>query len=372
MESNSAQEKEKIGNLSTNKASNIMMLAGLVIVIAGMMAAKTVILPTILALFVSVICMKPISWLEKKGVPFSLAILLTLLFICLIFVSLGGVIGSSFSQFMIDLPIYQAQLDEKITSILGNLHNFGIRINTKELIEHIDPEKLLSITTSALNEVGSFLSDFFLILLITVFILLEAKIFVTKGQLLDKDKHIKISSINRISDEIRNYLFIKTVISIATGVFIWLWLFISGVDYPILWGVVAFMMNYIPNIGSIIAAIPAVILALIQSGLPGAIWAGIGYLLVNTVMGNFIEPRVMGKGLGLSTLVVFLSLIVWGFIFGTIGMFLSVPLTIVVKIMLESNESTRWMAIMLGTGKEAIEALNEEDPDGNSNADRLD
>lgn len=339
--------------------SNTVVLAGLVIVLAGMMAAKAVILPMVLALFVSIICMKPAFWMEKKGVPYSLAVIITLVVMCLIFVSLGGVIGTSFSQFVSDLPSYQAQLDEKLSSLLGGLEHFHAGVNTKELLETMDPDKLLSLTTTALGELGSFLSDFFLILLITVFILLEAKVFVVKGRLLDRNRNIKTSSINKISKEIRNYLFLKTIISIATGVFIWLWLFISGVDYPVLWGVVAFLMNYIPNIGSIIAAIPAVLLALVQLGWAGAVWTGVGYLLVNTVMGNFIEPRVMGKGLGLSTLVVFLSLIVWGFIFGSVGMFLSVPLTIVVKIMLESNESTRWMAIMLGTEKEALEELGE-------------
>ncbi|MFV0522014.1 MAG: AI-2E family transporter [Mangrovibacterium sp.] len=363
MEANSDQKDINPVSPAFNKTSNVVLLAALVIVIAGMMAAKAVILPMILALFVSIICMKPIFWLEKKGVPYGLSILITLLFICLIFISLGGVIGTSFSQFVNDLPIYQAQLDAKLSTMLGGLERFDAGINTEELLAKIDPDKLLSLTTSALSEVGGFLSDFFLILLITIFILLEAKIFATKGRLLNHNKYIKASSINKISDEIRNYLFIKTIISIVTGVFIWLWLLLSGVDYPVLWGVVAFMMNYIPNIGSIIAAIPAVALALVQLGWMGALWTGTGYLLVNMIMGNFIEPRVMGKGLGLSTLVVFLSLIVWGFIFGSIGMFLSVPLTIVVKIMLESNESTRWIAIMLGTEEESLEELGESPKD---------
>ncbi|MFV0365563.1 MAG: AI-2E family transporter [Mangrovibacterium sp.] len=355
------ENKQSMKTLSSviGISSNLVVLAGLVIVLAGMMAAKAVILPIILALFVSIICMKPVFWLESKKVPYGLSVLIVLLLVCLIFVSLGGVIGSSFSQFMNKMPVYQAQLDEKITHILGGLERFDAGINTTDILAKIDPDKLFSITTAALGELGGFLSDFFLILLITIFILLEAKVFVTKGRLLDRNKYIKTTSIIKISDEVRNYLFLKTIISMGTGFFIWLWLFVAGVDYPILWGVVAFMLNYIPNIGSIIAAVPAVLLALVQLGWGGAVWAGAGYLLVNTVMGNFIEPKVMGKGLGLSTLVVFLSLVVWGFIFGSVGMFLSVPLTIVVKIMLESNESTRWMAIMLGTEEEALEELGE-------------
>jgi predicted PurR-regulated permease PerM len=138
-------------------------------------------------------------------------------------------------------------------------------------------------------------------------------------------------------------------------------LLIIGVDYPLLWALIAGLMNYIPNIGSIIAAVPAVLFALIQLGLGGAVWTLGSFMLVNNVLGNFVEPRIMGKGLGLSTLVVFLSLIFWGFIFGTVGMFLSVPFTMTIKIILEQNEKTKWLAIILGTPDEAKTYLQQEE-----------
>ena len=165
--------------------------------------------------------------------------------------------------------------------------------------------------------------------------------------------------LDKIGSSIRNYLSIKTVISFLTGLFIWIWLLVLGVDYAILWGVIAFLLNYIPNIGSIIAAAPTMLLALIQLGVSGMVWTGIGYLLVNMVIGNMVEPKVMGKGLGLSTLVVFLSLIIWGFMLGTVGMFLSVPLTMTIKIILEQNEQTKWIAILLGTEDETKRLLKQ-------------
>ena len=146
---------------------------------------------------------------------------------------------------------------------------------------------------------------------------------------------------------------IKTLTSLMTGLLVWIWLQIVGVNYPVLWGLLAFLFNYIPNIGSIIAAVPAVLLALVQLGLPGALWTAGGYLAVNMLIGNVIEPRIMGKGMGLSTLVVFLSLIVWGYILGGVGMFLSVPLTMIAKIVLEHNPRTRWIAVILGTREDA-------------------
>ncbi len=144
-----------------------------------------------------------------------------------------------------------------------------------------------------------------------------------------------------------------------TGVLIAVCLAIVGVDYPILWGLVAFLLNYIPNIGSIIAAIPAVAFALVQLGFGGALWTIVIFVAINMGVGNVLEPKLMGKGLGLSTFIIFLSLIFWGFVLSTVGMFLSVPLMMTIKIILENNPQTKWIAIMLGTQDDAMVALQE-------------
>jgi predicted PurR-regulated permease PerM len=141
---------------------------------------------------------------------------------------------------------------------------------------------------------------------------------------------------------------IKTLISLATGVLIGIWLAILGVDFPILWGFLAFLLNYVPNVGSTIAAIPAVLLALIQLGIGSAVMATAGYMAVNFILDNVIETRLMGRRLGLSTLVVFLSLIFWGSLLGPIGMLLCIPLTMTLKFACENNKGTQWIAVLLG------------------------
>ncbi len=156
-----------------------------------------------------------------------------------------------------------------------------------------------------------------------------------------------------IAQSIRHYMGIKTLIGLMTGVLIWTWLTLVGVDYAVLWALIAFLFNYIPNIGSIIAGVPAVLFSLVQLGLGSALWTTGGYVAINMLIGNVVEPKIMGKGMGLSTLVVFLSLIVWGFVLGTVGMFLSVPLTMTLKIILQQNPRTRWIAILLGTQEDA-------------------
>lgn len=166
-------------------------------------------------------------------------------------------------------------------------------------------------------------------------------------------------NLNRITVNLRNYLGIKSLTSFATGAFIYIFLLLFGVKYAILWAVIAFLLNYIPNIGSLIAAIPAVIFSGIQLGSDYFLWVGLMYLAVNFIIGSLIEPKLLGKGMGLSTAVIFISLVFWGWLLGPVGMFLSVPLTMVLKVMLQTNESSKYFAILIGTKQEAENIIEE-------------
>ena len=166
----------------------------------------------------------------------------------------------------------------------------------------------------------------------------------------------------KIITEMRRYLVIKTLISLITGTFITLWLWILGVDFALLWGFCAFVLNYIPNLGSIIAAVPTTLLAVLQLGFGYALLVALGYLVVNVALGNFVEPLWMGRRLGLSALVVLLSLVFWGWVWGPVGMLLSVPLTMVVKIMLENSEDLKWVAVLLGDDRSLASRRRESRP----------
>ena len=153
------------------------------------------------------------------------------------------------------------------------------------------------------------------------------------------------------------YLGIKTLISMATGLCAGVLTWSLGLDFPLLWAMLAFLLNYVPTIGSIIASVPAILLALVQIG-PGAAGAtAIGYVGINVVFGNFLEPRLMGYGVGISPLVVFVGLVAWGWIFGPVGMLLSVPLTMTLKMALQNDERTEWVAVLLGSERDAVYAL---------------
>ncbi len=325
-------------------------MAAFVVVVSGMRAASSILVPFLLALFIAVICAPLLFWLKRKGVPDLLAVLSVLVMILALGMLLAAFLGTSLQDFYRSLPFYQDLLTEKTTGVLAWLSERGLEVSPKFLDEYFNPAKAMGLAANTLKGVSGVFTNVFMIILTVVFILLEASVFPSKLQAALKDPEDSMPRLGGFLESLNRYLAIKTIFSLLTGVGIWLWLVILGVDYPILWGVLAFALNYIPNIGSIIAAVPASLLALVQLGLGPSLLTVLGYLVVNMVFGSILEPRFMGRGLGLSTLVVFLSLVFWGWVLGPMGMLLSVPLTMIVKIWLESGEDTRRAAILLGSG----------------------
>ncbi len=343
----------KIKEIPLKSSSTILNLAGLIIVLAGIMYASSLITPLLLAVFVAIIFAQPLAWLVKKNISQGLAILIVMTGGVLIFFGIGQLIGSSLSSFSDDAPKYSARLSEIAHSLIQSMTDRGINVSGEELKGMFNAGNILNVTTNMAGQLGGIVGNTAIIVFIVIFILLELNSFAVKTIALVDSPAKSLHHLSEIGHSVRHYLAIKTLVSLLTGFLIWIGLLIIGVDYAILWALIAFLLNFIPNIGSFIAMVPAFLFALVQLGFGAAAWTIGVFVFVNTIVGSVVEPRVMGKGLGLSTLVVFISLIFWGFLLGMVGMFLSVPLTMTAKIMLEQKENTKWMAILLGTQKEA-------------------
>ena len=326
----------------------LVMLAAFVVVVAGMKAAASLLVPFLLALFLSILIAAPFSWLQRKGLPAGVALLVVLgLFIVAVFL-VGTLVGTSVQDFYNSLPVYQARLQDMTAGFMTWLGGMGLPLSGELVSEYMDPRKAMKLVADMLSGMGTLLTNGFLILVTVIFIMLEAAGFPDKWRVARADAEGALDRFYTAIGNINRYMAIKTLTSLVTGIIIAVWLAIIGVDYPVLWGVLAFLLNFVPNIGSIIAAVPAIVLALVQLGPGSAALTAAGYLVVNIGIGTFLEPRFMSTGLGLSTLVVFLSLVFWGWVLGPVGMLLSVPLTIAIKIALDSHEDTRWMSVMLG------------------------
>jgi predicted PurR-regulated permease PerM len=298
--------------------------------------------------FIAIICNPLLQFFNRYKIPKGISIVLVIALVVMVILSLGGLVGQSINDFSRQLPEYKAKLTGDFAHLVEVLASYNILIDKQQVLELFNPGKLIDMATNTLAGVGGVMANFFLIMLTVVFMLFEAPYISQKVHLALDDPEMKMQQIDKFLESVNSYLAIKTLVSLATGVLVSIMLWAFGIDYFILWGVLAFLFNYIPNIGSIIAAIPAVLLAIVLEGAAVAGFIGIGYIAINTVMGNVVEPRYMGKGLGLSTLVVFLSLIFWGWLLGTVGMLLSVPLTMVVKIGLETSAEGKWLAVLLG------------------------
>ncbi len=334
-------------------------LAALVIIIAGIKTAQVLLVPFLLAFFISIICAGPFFWLQQRKVPASLALLIVISAVMLGGLIVVSLISSSLNDFTRDIPVYQEKLRVQTLVLFDWLDRMGIRISKEIILEHFNPGAVMQSAGTMLAKAGGVLTNSFLILLTVIFILFEAAGMPNKLRAALPDAEASLSSFEKFSTSVRQYLAIKTLVSFGTGLCVAIGLFFLGLDYAPLWGLIAFLFNYIPNVGSIIAAVPAVLLAVVQLGPGHALVVAALYLIINVIMGNAVEPRLMGQKLGLSALVIFISLVFWGWVLGPVGMLLSVPLTMVVKIALEVNESTRWLAILLSSDGSLL--INPED-----------
>ncbi len=329
-------------------ASALLSAAAFVVVVAGMRAAEPVIVPFLLSVFVAIVAAPPVFWLERRGLPRGLAMLAVLATLAGVGFAISALVGSSIRKFSQSLPVYKTRLQQETAGAVDWLRERGVPLAREDVGQYLDPGAAIQLVADVFNGFGSVLANAFLIFLTVVFILFEAHSFPRKVRAVVRDPDTSLAHFDAFSENLKRYLAIKSLASLATGAVIAGCLAVIGVDFPLLWGLLAFLLNYVPNIGSVIAAVPAVMFAYIQLGAGAAAWSAAAYVVVNVVVGNVVEPRFMGRGLGLSTLVVFISLVFWGWVLGPVGMFLSVPLTMTAKIALDSSETTRWMAVLLG------------------------
>ena len=351
-------DKEENVKIATGGTRYVIIAAALVIIITGLNVAQSVIVLFLVSMFLALLGTPPLTWLKERGVPSVLAVFMVMSVMVIALLLIAAQTGSSVSSFLNELPALQLGLREQVILLSRFLSERGIVVGEDFFLEYVNPEKIMGLTAGLFTGLSSVLSDIVLILLTVTFILLEVSSFPIKLRAVLGDPKQAFPQFTKFSIDMKRYMVIKTMINLLVGVLITTLMFILDVQFPILWGFLAFLLHYIPNIGSVIAAIPAALLALIQSGPLTAFLVLAGNLLVGFVVGNILEPRLMSRSLNLSTLVVFLSLIFWSSLFGPVGAILCIPLTISLKFAFESDERTKWIAVLLGSEniKEAVPA----------------
>ena len=351
----------------------LLILATLVIVIAGLKAAERFFVPFLLALFIATVSFPITAWLRRHKVPRFFAVITTVLVdfaflagVVLIGVTLIGELQEKWES------KYQAQSTQKLAQTedwavativkWSNVPEEEARRNvrayvtedlTKQL-SNIKVEDIVGLGTNVVGRVTAFLGAAFIVVLFTVFMLMEARMFGRRLSLIAEARGPNFERMLHAGKDIQRFLGIKTVVSLATGFLAGFLCWAAGLDFFILWGILAWALNYIPVMGSIVAGIPPTILTLVLMGWPSALAVGVGYVAINTFLGNFIEPMMMGRRFGISTLVVIISVMFWGWVWGPVGMFLAVPIMMMLKVILENSYEFRWIAVAISKEKGAL------------------
>ena len=332
----------------------LIAFASLVIILAGVKLAGEIVIPFLLSLFIAIICSPAIRFMTKQKIPLGLAITLMLIFIVILFLFLAGMINSTIREFTASIPQYKEILQIRLETLKTFITEWNIPLTIPDIsaLESFDPSMVMQLVSRVLLSFSNVVSNVFMLLLVVVFMLLESPTIKYKITLAfnggKSNFNQEVEHLSRVVESIIRYLGVKTLMSALTGVTIYVVLDVFSVQYGVLWAVLAFLLNYIPNIGSVLASIPIVLQALLLNGFSDGIAVMISVIAINMLVGNILEPRMMGKTLGLSTLVVTLSLLFWGWLLGTVGMLLSVPLTMALKIALESSPNTIQYAVLLG------------------------
>jgi AI-2 transport protein TqsA len=322
--------------------------AAAVVVGAGMVQMRAILAPFLFALLVAIAGALPLRWLQNRRVPGPLAAVLVASLFCAVLLLLGVLAAESVDGFAEALPGYRTDFEILFRRLQAHLNPYGLQVPSR--ISQVDERVVVGVVTSVLQGVARSFSSIATALVILVFLLLEAADYRVKFRAALSDT-VDVGRLEKVTVDVQRYLFVKTVTSGVTGILIWIICSAVGVDFPVLWGLIAFVLNYIPVVGSIIAAIPAVLLGCISLTWVGVIVLSLGYVVVNTAVSNFLEPTLMGRHLGLSPLIIFMSLVFWGWAWGPIGMFLSVPITMMVKILLENSDDLRWVATLMGSAR---------------------
>ncbi|MCU0794785.1 MAG: AI-2E family transporter [Akkermansiaceae bacterium] len=391
-----------LGQRRPRTAQALLLLASLVVVTAGLKAAQGFLVPVLLAFFVATVSFPITAWLRQRRVPRAIAVMLTVLVDFAFLTGLVFLVISAVGDLQTKWNTEYSNLSiQKLKSVVATVSDSEARmrdwwnssmggpLSPEELekapkakpvpeseipdatdessvrpedtgvsqaaeviigqLQELQFSQVWNLGTGLLGSVVSFLGTSLVVIILTVFMLTEARMFGRRMEAVCEAKGPNIQRMLSAVKDTQRYLGIKTAISLATGLLAALLCWAANLDFWPLWGIVAFALNFIPVVGSIIAAVPAVLLALLVSGPTQGIVIASGYFVINTFLGNFLEPMLMGRRFGLSTLVVLISVMFWGWLWGPVGALLAVPLTMMVKVILDNSEEFRWIAVAIGS-----------------------
>ena len=325
----------------------LILITSIAILFIIMKYASDLLAPFFISIALAIVLSPLLSALQKRHIPKIVSLILILFISSIPILILGGYMASEAQEFTTNFHTMKIEFEGTLAKTILKLQNFGISINQSDIEAILAKSNISEIIKNLASQASTQFSNIFLILFTVAFMLMESQYIHHKVQKILSKSSIELEDGMRIIAKINTYFIIKVKTSLLTALWVLAVLWFYDIDYFYLWAVLAFFLNFIPVVGSIFAAVPPIILALMDQGIMTAIWVALWYVIINMVIGNILEPRIMGKGLGLSALVIFLSMTLWGWVLGPIGMILSVPLTMIIQFLFAQYKETEWIALML-------------------------
>ncbi len=336
----------------------LFILAATVVVLVGVRLSAPVLNPILFAIVFSLLFAPVYGWLQRR-LPTGVALLLSFVALLIIIVGLFVLLSASIGRFTGRLSFYTQQLNGQLADLQELLDRLGL--SGVDLSEAVNSSALVGAIGAVLSGISGFLSSMFLILMIMLFLLGESSAMMERLRTSVAQDNPQVARLTVIGQSVALSFGLRAIVNLVTGLGITLVLWLLGVDFPLLWGVLTFFLSFIPYIGLVLAVAPAVVLALAEFGLGRAIVVIVAVVVINVLAENVLSPVLMGRGLELSPTVVFLSFVFWAWLLGSPGAFLALPLTLFVAVMLGSFPETRWLASLMGLPDTDLAASAAED-----------
>lgn len=349
---NPVDDKSGIGETITNALRQpsflrvMLLLTTMVVVFVGMRLAAPILDPILFAVVLALLFSPVYAWLRRHRVPTPLALVIMLVGLTVLFLGLFFILGASIARFSGDIASYTSKLNQQLDNIQGTLKSLGISKNSVH--NAIKPSDLTGAIGDVLSGIADFLSNLFLILIIVLFLLTEGPAMMNRLRASTGSDHPQVERLTLFGRSVIRQLGLRAIVNLFTGAGVVILLLVLKVDFPFMWGILAFFLSFIPWIGLPLAVAPAVVLALAEHGVTSALLVIAGVTVINVLAENAVSPMLMGKGLSISPTVLFLGFLFWAWLLGGPGAFLAAPLTIFLVLMLETFPETRWLASVMG------------------------
>jgi AI-2 transport protein TqsA len=327
----------------------MLVLAATVVVLVGLRLGAPILNPILFAVVLSLLVSPVYSWLLRRRLPTGLALVLMLVILIIFFLGLSFILGASIARFSERIGFYVSQLNGQVDSLDALLERLGLsNVNLQDVVK---PSALAGALSVVLSGISGFLSNLFLILMIMLFLLGEGPAMMDRLRASVQEDNQQVARLSAVGQSVVRQFGLRAIVNLVTGAGVTVMLFLFGVDFPLLWGILTFFLSFIPYIGLVLAVAPAVVLALAEFGVSRAVLVIAGVVVINILAENVLSPMLMGRGLNISPTIVFLSFVFWAWLLGGPGAFLALPITLFVAVMFDTFPETRWLAGLIGVSR---------------------